>query len=126
MLRNLLDKAQAVLAHALGSPKSKKSLSLDWRRQLADMDQHTRRENVKVMLGALHMNPAAQQLSASATAVDLLTEDFSRIRRDGDEVAHKDFINLKRCRDAIERHESISERKALNLFLELVRTYKWD
>ncbi|KIL70588.1 hypothetical protein M378DRAFT_20130 [Amanita muscaria Koide BX008] len=126
MLRNLLDKAQAVLEHAKGSPKSKKSLSLDWRRQLANMDQHARHESVKVMLGALDI-PAAQQLSVSATAVSLLTEDFSRIRKDGDEVAHKDFINLDRCRDAIKRSKrSPSECEALNLFLELVRTYKWD
>ncbi|KAM6498331.1 hypothetical protein JOM56_006279 [Amanita muscaria] len=126
MLRNLLDKVQAVLEHAKGSPKSKKSLSLDWRRQLANMDQHARHESVKVMLGALDI-PAAQQLSVSATAVSLLTEDFSRIRKDGDEVAHKDFINLDRCRDAIKRSKrSPSECEALNLFLELVRTYKWD
>ncbi|KAM6488865.1 hypothetical protein JOM56_015685 [Amanita muscaria] len=126
MLRNLLDKAQAVLEHAKGSPKSKKSLSLDWRRQLANMDQHARHESVKVMLGALDI-PAAQQLSVSATAVSLLTEDFSRIRKDGDEVAHKDFINVDRCRDAIKRSKrSPSECEALNLFLELVRTYKWD
>jgi len=89
------------------------------------MDQRACHENVKAMLGALH-NPAAERLSASATAVDLLTENISRIRRDGDEVAHKDFVNIKRCREAIKRCKSSSERDALNLFLELVKTYKWD
>ncbi|KAF8351063.1 hypothetical protein F5887DRAFT_191572 [Amanita rubescens] len=126
MLRNLLDKSQAVLAHAQGSLKSKKSLSLHWRRRLANMDQQARRQSVKAMLAALDI-PAAQHLSVSATAVELLTEDFSRIRKDGDEVAHKNFINLDRCRQAIKRSKrSVSECEALNLFLELVGTYKWD
>jgi hypothetical protein len=90
------------------------------------MDQHARHEKVKAMLGALDI-PAAQQLSVSVTAVSLLAEDFSRIRKDGDEIAHKEFINLDRCRDAIKRSKwSTSECEALDLFLQLVRAYKWD
>lgn len=59
MLCNLLDKTQAMLAHAWGLPKSNKSLSLDLQRQLVDMDQPAHYENVKAMLGTLHMNSAA-------------------------------------------------------------------
>jgi len=88
------------------------------------MDQHARHENVKAMLDALPTNPIAQQLSASATALDLLTEEC--LRRDGNEVPHKEFINEERCIATIERCKSIPEREALSLFFELVRTYRWE
>ena len=86
------------------------------------MDQHARLENLKAMLDVLHMNPAIQQPSTSATALNFLTEEFPCIRRDGDEV-DEDFID---CTDAIERCESIPEREALGVMSETFHFFNFS
>lgn len=127
ILRNLVDKTQAMLAHAfgLGSDSHANFMSQDWRRCVIDIDEGARLENVKSLLST-STNPIMQQLAASAEVLNILTDRSPRIRSDGDRVVHEAWIDRTKYSDAIGRCKTIADRQALNLFLDLVVTYKWQ
>jgi len=115
-----------VHAFDLGTPAShrdKNFMSHDWRSYVMGIDQGTRLDKVKTLLKE-STNPTIQELSASSTALKLLTGNSPRIKTDGDKAAHGRFINQTRCSGAIGRCKSNTERDALNLFLILVVNYK--
>jgi hypothetical protein len=128
ILRNLLDKAQAVLAHAfglVGSNSRRNFMSHDWRTYVMDIDSGARLENVKALLST-STNPTMHELSASAAGLNILTDSSSRIRTDGDKVAHEARIDRTKYIGAIGRCKSVADRNALNLFLDLVVNYEWQ
>ena len=129
VLRNLLDKAQAVLAHEFGLGSNSQSrrnfMSHNWRTYVMDIDKGNCIENVKALLSG-STNPTMRKLSASAAVLDILTDGSPRIRVDGDKVAHEAHINRKKYIGAISRCKSDDARNALNLFLDLVINYQWQ
>ena len=65
ILRNLLDRAQAVLMHAfdLSSNPGRNSMSSDWSKYVTDIDESTRLEKIKALLNASTI-PVVHQLAA--------------------------------------------------------------
>ena len=94
-------------------------MSQDWRRCVIDIDEGARLENVKSLL-------STSTLAASAEVLNILTDRSPRIRSDGDRVVHEAWIDRTKYSDAIGRCKTIADRQALNLFLDLVVTYKWQ
>ncbi|KIL60320.1 hypothetical protein M378DRAFT_199825 [Amanita muscaria Koide BX008] len=64
-------------------------------------------------------------VNGQPAVLNILIESAPRIRTDGDKVAHEVSIDRTRYNSAIGRCKSSTDRQALNLFLDLVMTYKW-
>ncbi len=124
MLRNLLDKAQKVVAGACGlEPGS----SWNWRDQFTGIGPESDRlvKATSLLEGSSLNNSTIHRLCASRCALLILSER-SEIRREGDRSAHEESINMQRYTVAIERQsQSDPERsQALKLLLEIVKGYK--
>ena len=135
-LRNLLDEAQAVLAHACGlvSTGSDSDDTVTpaqrWRIHLAKAGKdQARLANAQSMLKGLSSasDPIQQFMSSPSRdlALTMVTRKFSPIRKAGDAVAHESQLNPATYGNVIERcGGSPAQQAALKSLLALVTNYK--
>ena len=135
-LRNLLDEAQAVLAHACGlvstgsDSDDTATPAQRWRIHLAKAGKdQARLANAQSMLKGLSSasDPIRQFMSSPSRdlALTMVTRKFSPIRKAGDAVAHESQLNPATYGNVIERcGGSPAHQAALKSLLALVTNYK--
>ncbi|KIL69816.1 hypothetical protein M378DRAFT_157054, partial [Amanita muscaria Koide BX008] len=129
MLRNLLDKAQTVVANACGlRTDNQEPSSWNWRSQFIGIKPEDRPAIATSLLQGSSLDKSIiHQLCASQHALWILSEK-TEIRKEGDKLAHDELINMQRYTVGIDierQSRSDSEKsKALKLLLEVVKGYK--
>ena len=120
-LRNLLDQAQAKLARATGLVQSLNEDYLASRRWREEMSNHVNKESwARVLLAQTEVTIGGQLLD-SHSALRLVCERDSVIRRRGDQVAHGS-IDPANYTDAVGRYPVLSDRAGLLVLIEYICT----